>query len=95
MLPRLSGRDLAQHQAIRIAGSCLPLHPWDLPHSPEASKHRQTEKDKTGDCLTLNRMAMDGKKDAHNNKCTDINQHTSRNSSVISQSEPTRLVENN
>ena len=38
MPPRLIGRDLAQHQAIRIAGSSLPLHPWDCLQSPEALK---------------------------------------------------------
>ena len=38
---RLIGRALAQHQAVRIAGSSLPLHPWDLPHSPKAFKTDQ------------------------------------------------------
>ena len=35
MLPRQIGRALAQHQVIRIAGSSLPLHPWDLLPSPD------------------------------------------------------------
>ena len=43
MLHRLFGRALAQHQVVRIAGSSLPLHPWDLPHSPEAIKTDPTE----------------------------------------------------
>ena len=33
-----SPRDVAQHQDIRLAGSSLPLHQWDLPHSLEAFK---------------------------------------------------------
>ena len=41
MHPRLIGRALAQHQAVRIAGSSLPFHPWDVPHSPKAFKTDQ------------------------------------------------------
>ena len=42
MPPRLIVRDLAQHQAIRIAGSSLPLHPWDY-GKKDARKHKCTD----------------------------------------------------
>ena len=104
MLPRLIGRDLAQHQAIRLTGSSLPLHPWDLPLSPGAFKQTNWEGQSTrrrGDCLTMNRIAVDGDKIACNHACAEKNKNNSRrrtktslDSSEISQSGSTRIIEN-